>query len=141
MKNPINVLVVIDQTIERKGLSHLLNTLPAIAIVGEAASGKEAVDMARESHPDVILLNQELFQREGLNAIWRIWQDNPGTGILVLSASEKENQKSFDYTSGELRFAHQSAAPEELALVIQAMSSNGIKSYSYMPNYRLSGGA
>ena len=128
MKNPTNVLVVIDQTIERKGLSHLLNTLPAIAVIGEAASGQEAVHMARESHPDVILLNQELFQKEGPSAIWRIWQDNPGTGILVLSSSENENQNSFDYASGKLRFAHQSAAPEELALVIEAMSNNNAKS-------------
>ncbi|MDX1417138.1 MAG: response regulator [Candidatus Promineifilaceae bacterium] len=122
MKNPTNVLVVIDQTIERKGLSHLLNALPPIVVIGEAADGQEAVQMACESRPDVIIFNQELFQKDGPDPIWRIWQDNPGTGILVLSNNGQDELDSLDYKSAIVCFAPKNAAPEVLAQVIQAMT-------------------
>ena len=125
MKDPINVLVVIDQTIERKGLSHLLNALPSIAVVGEAVDGQEAVLMARESCPDVILIDQELFQKNGSDSIWRICQDNPGTSILLLSTSGAEEQIVLDYETGTLGFAQKSAAPEALAQLIEEMTSDG----------------
>ncbi len=128
MKNPINVLVVIDQTIERKGLSHLLNALPSIVVIGEAADGQEAVLMARESCPDVILIDQELFQKNGSDPMWRICQDNPGTNILLLSNSGAEEPIVLDYESGRLGFAQKSAAPEALAQLIQEMTSDGMRS-------------
>ena len=112
MKNPINVLVVIDHTIERKGLSHLLNALPSIAVIGEAAGGREAVLMARESCPDVIVIDQEMFQKNGPDPIWRICKDNPDTSILLLSNSGTDEQTLFDYEMGNLGIAQKSASPE-----------------------------
>lgn len=122
MKNPINVLVVIDQTIERKGLSHLLNALPSIVIIGEAANGQEAVQMAHESCPDTIILSQELFQKDGPDPIWRIWHDNPGTGILILSNNGEDGRDLLDYESGKLCFVQKNTAPEVLAQVIESMT-------------------
>ena len=119
LKNPINVLVVIDQTIERKGLSHLLNAMPSIAVIGEAANGQEAVQMAHESRPHVVLLDQDMFQKDGPAPIWRIWQDNPNTGILILSNSNGDGPVELDYGSGILCFTHKNATPEALAQVIQ----------------------
>lgn len=128
MKDQINVLVVIDQTIERKGLSHLLNALPSIAIIGEAADGQEAVLMVRESCPDVILIDQELFQKNGSDPTWRICQDNPGTSILLLSNSGADEEIVLDYETGALGFAQKSASPEALALQIQEMTRESARS-------------
>ena len=119
MENPINVLVVIDQTIERKGLSHLLNALPSITVIGEAADVYEAERMAYESCPDVILVNQELFQNGGLFHLWRICQGNPGTRILVLSDSSGDQSAASDYELDDLCFVKKNAAPEELTQIIQ----------------------
>ncbi len=127
MKNPINVLVVIDHTIERKGLSHLLNALPSIAVIGEAAGGREAVLMARESCPDVIIIDQEMFQKNGPDPIWRICKDNPDTSILLLSNSGTDEQTLFDYEMGNLGFAQKNAAPEALAQLIQEMTTDGTR--------------
>ena len=119
MEYPINVLVVIDQTIERKGLSHLLNALPSISVIGEAADGYEAERMASESGPDVILVNQELFQNGGLFHLWRICQGNPGTRILVLSDSSGDQSVASDFELDDLCFVKKNAAPEELTQIIQ----------------------
>ena len=119
--------MVIDQTIERKGLSHLLNALPSIAVVGEAVDGQEAVLMARESCPDVILIDQELFQKNGPDPMWRICQDNPGTSILLLSNSGTDEQILLDYETDNLRFAQKSAAPEVLAQLIQEMTRDSAR--------------
>ncbi len=120
MKN--HVLVINEQTVERKGLSYLLNAMPAIVVVGEAASGTEAVLMARTSRPDVILIDQKTFQKDGPGPLWRIWRENPGIAILVLYRLDSNMQKTLDFESGKLRFIHADSPSEELMRVIRQVS-------------------
>ena len=120
MKN--HVLVVNDQTVERKGLSYLLNMMPSILVVGEAANGQEAVLMARTSCPDVVLIDQKTFEKDGPGPIWRIWQENPGIAVLVLFSLDGPAQKALEFEPGKLCFVHKDAAPEELTQVIEEVS-------------------
>ncbi len=115
----IRVLVVANQTVARKGLSSLLNTLPSLIVVGEAASGQEALLMVRESRPDVVLMEHTVFQQEGPGPIWRIWQEEPGAAILVLCDGYGTAPSASDFDSGKLCFTNRDAAPEELRRVIR----------------------
>ncbi|NKQ36225.1 MAG: response regulator transcription factor [Chloroflexi bacterium] len=120
MKN--HVLVINEQTVERKGLSYLLNAMPAIVVVGEAASGTEAVLMARTSRPDVILIDQKTFQKDGPGPLWRIWRENPGIAVLVLYSLDDNTQKTLDFEPGKLCFIHEDSPPEELTRAIRQVS-------------------
>jgi DNA-binding NarL/FixJ family response regulator len=117
-----HVLVINEQTVERKGLSHLLNAMPAIVVVGEAASGTEAVLMARTSRPDVILIDQKTFQKDGPGPLWRIWRENPGIAVLVLYRLDSNMQKTLDFEPGKLCFIHADSPSEELSRVIRQVS-------------------
>ena len=119
-----HVLVINEQIIERKGLSSLLNAVPSIVVVGEAASGEEAALMARTSHPDVILIDQRTFQKDGPGPLWRIWRENPGIAVLVLYSLDGNTKKILDFEPGKLCFIHENSPPEELVRAIQEVNGN-----------------
>lgn len=110
------------QTVERKGLSSLLNSLPSLIVVGEAASGQEALLMVHTSQPDIVLVEQTIFQQEGPGPIWRIWREDPGIAILVLCDAAGPAQGPLEFDVGRLCFAYKDAAPEELSRVIYAVT-------------------
>ena len=118
MNNPIRVLVVNNHTIERKGLSSLLNAMSSLAVVGEAANGAEMVLMVHKSHPDIVLIDCDILQQEGANFVWRIWEEFPGIDVLILSRSE-DFQVTLELDSDKLSFAYKDLAPEELARTIR----------------------
>jgi len=124
VKNISQVLVVNNQIIERKGLSNLLNAMPSIVVVGEAASGEEAVMMAHESHPDVVLFDQNLIQQDGQTAMQHIWKDRPDTAILLLSDFDGDDQTLLGFKSDKVWFAQKDADPARLAVTIQEMTKN-----------------
>lgn len=125
MKSPSRILIVNDQIIERKGLSSLLNALPSITVIGEAATGEEAVMMAHESNPDIVLFDQELIQKDGQTAIQHIWQDQPNIAILLLSDSDGDDQTLLGFKSDRVWFAQKDAAPMLLAQMIHEMTRKG----------------
>jgi len=118
LNNPIRVLVVNNHTIERKGLSSLLNAMSSLAVVGEAANGAEMVLMVHKSHPDIVLIDCDILQQEGANFVWRIWEAFPGIDVLILSRSE-DFQVTLELDSDKLSFAYKDLAPEELARTIR----------------------
>ncbi|MBI5880368.1 MAG: response regulator transcription factor [Chloroflexi bacterium] len=86
---PLRVLVADDHRLFRQGLIGLLHTRPELArVVGEAASGREAVECARTLHPDVILLDIMMPDGDGLAAAHQIHEFLPSTAIVMLTASE-----------------------------------------------------
>jgi NarL family two-component system response regulator LiaR len=117
--NLIRVLVIDDHTVERMGLSALLNAVPDFTVVGEAANGIEALFMARESQPDIILVDQRVFHKEGLGTIWRIWQQNPNVTVLILCQSSEGMRAAADFDSGRLCFTRKDSATDDLAGVIR----------------------
>ncbi|NKQ36216.1 MAG: response regulator transcription factor [Chloroflexi bacterium] len=127
MQNLTRVLVVNEQTVERKGLSHLLNAAPSIAVIGEAASNDEAVLMARVSRPDVILIDQQIFHKDGPGSLWRIWRENPGIAVLVLYSLTGDVEKTFDFEPGKLHFIHKDSTPEELTRAIEKTNKKSRK--------------
>lgn len=82
---PLRILLVDDHPLVREGLQALLTSLPDMTIVGEAGDGEEAVTMALELQPDIILMDLHMPGVNGIEATRRIVGASPHIGILVLT--------------------------------------------------------
>ena len=81
----LRLLLVDDHPLVREGLRALLAALPDMTVVGEASNGEEAVVMALELQPDIILMDLHMPKQNGIEATRQIAQANPHIGILVLT--------------------------------------------------------
>ncbi|MEV5408324.1 response regulator transcription factor [Thermopolyspora sp. NPDC052614] len=86
----IRVLLVDDHPVVRMGLRGMLEADPGIVVVGEAGSGDEAVARARESSPDVILMDLRMPGGDGVSATRRILADHPDGKVIVLTTYEND---------------------------------------------------
>ncbi|MEE8318293.1 MAG: response regulator transcription factor [Dehalococcoidales bacterium] len=86
----IRVLIAEDHVLVREGLRTLIEAQPDIEVVAEATNGEEAVELTKEVHPDIILMDITMPKMNGLEATHLIKQDNPDTRILVLTMHESD---------------------------------------------------
>src|SRR6266699_6947916 len=82
----IAVLLADDHTVIRQGFRALLEAEQDIAIVGEAETGRQAVQLARKLHPDVVVMDIAMPLLNGLEATRQILKELPGTKVLILSS-------------------------------------------------------
>ncbi|CAG1010469.1 MAG: response regulator transcription factor [Anaerolinea sp.] len=87
----IHVLIADDHTLFRDGLRALLTSIAGIEVVGEAASGKEAVRLAVEHQPDVILMDIQMPDLNGIEATRQILRTSPHIGIVVLTMFQDDD--------------------------------------------------
>ncbi|MEA3232585.1 MAG: response regulator transcription factor, partial [Thermodesulfobacteriota bacterium] len=73
----ISILVVDDHTIVRQGLARLLEEQPDLSVVGQATNGREAVDLARELKPDIVIMDIAMPRMNGIEAAKRIHKHLP----------------------------------------------------------------
>jgi NarL family two-component system response regulator LiaR len=121
MNDTIQVLIADDHEIVRQGLKTLISTCPDMKVVGEAANGIEAVNKARQLRPDVILLDMLMPQKNGLEALVEIKEDNPEARVLVLTSFAEDEQILSAIKSGALGYLLKDSSPQELIQAIQAV--------------------
>ena len=85
------ILIADDHTLFRDGLRVLLASIPDIDVVGEAASGKEALNLAVELQPDVILMDIQMPDRNGIEATRQILHACPHVGIIMLTMFQDDD--------------------------------------------------
>ena len=85
MSRPIRLAIVDDQAVVREALAVMLDLDPDVDVVATAADGAQAVDMAEQVRPDVILLDLSMPGLDGLGALRLIHRDHPGITVLVLT--------------------------------------------------------
>ena len=117
----IRVLVVDDHTIVRDGICALLALAGDIEVVGEATNGSEALNMVRELHPDVVLMDIAMPIMGGLEATRRISREYPKTKVLVLTQYDDKEYVFPVIESGASGLISKAGASSELAVGIRAV--------------------
>ena len=123
MSRPIGVLIADDQPLVRAGLRMILEIEPDIDIVGEAADGDEAVTVAAETHPDVILMDVRMPHLDGLEATRRILRDRAdGPRVLILTTFDLDAYVYDALYAGASGFVLKDIAPEQLVEAIHVVA-------------------
>jgi DNA-binding NarL/FixJ family response regulator len=117
---PIRVLLADDHPVVRAGLTGMLAAEPDLVVVGEAGSGDEAVAMARELRPDVILMDLRMPAGDGVSAIGRIRAGLPAAKILVLTTFDTDADILRAVEAGAAGYLLKDLPRAELALAIRA---------------------
>src|SRR5260221_7700824 len=96
--NKITVLLVDDHSLVRRGFRRILEDETDLAVIGEASDGGEAVRLAKELQPQVIVMDCALPSMNGLDATRKILAANPATAVLMLSMHSEETwgHQAFD---------------------------------------------
>ncbi len=124
--NSIRVLIADDHAIVRDGVRALLALSDDITVVGEAANGQQAIELARSLAPDVILMDIAMPGLGGLEATLEIRKDNPQAKILVLTQYEDREYIRRFLKAGVSGYVLKKAAGSELTSAIRAVSRGGL---------------
>lgn len=119
MRDPISVLLVDDHAVVRQGLRVFLDAQPDLAVVGEAASGDEAVRLAEEHIPDVVLMDLVMPGMDGVEATRRIKQLTPRTQVIVLTSYHEDEHIFPALRAGALSYLIKDIAMDELANAVR----------------------
>lgn len=117
----IRVLIVDDHALYRRGLQTVLATEDGIDVVGEAADGNEAVDLAEETVPDVIVMDVGMPKRGGIEACRVIKQRIPSARIIMLTSSDDEENLFEAVRAGANGYLLKDVPPEEVAAGIRGV--------------------
>jgi len=128
----IRVLIADDQAMVRAGLATLLDSQPGLSVVGQAGDGQEAVLLARELKPDVVLMDIRMPVLDGLAATGRIVREHARDGpcnrpvrVVVLTTYDLDEYVYDALRAGACGFLLKHAPPEELLLGVRAAADGG----------------
>jgi DNA-binding NarL/FixJ family response regulator len=123
MTEPIRVLVADDHPIFRDGLAMLLASVDGIEVVGTAADGAEAVASALRLEPDVVVMDVQMPELNGVEATRRLAADVPSIGILVLTMSEDDGTVFAAIRAGARGYLVKGAEQEEIVRAVKAVAN------------------
>lgn len=118
----MRILIVEDHPMFRDGLFKMLETVEGFEVVGEAASGEEAVELAEQLKPTIILMDINLPKMSGIEATKRIVQSMPDVGILILTMYDDDSSVFSAMRAGARGYLLKEANRNEIVRAIQAVS-------------------
>lgn len=116
----IRILVADDHTLFRKGLRSLLEHQEGIEVVGEASTGPEAVTLAEELVPDVVLMDIKMPGLSGIEATKQILDENSHTGIILVTMYDDAESVFSGMRAGARGYVLKGADPQDLRHAIEA---------------------
>lgn len=120
MSDPIRVLIADDHPVVRQGLRGFLETYADITVIAEADNGAQAVALALEHVPDVILMDLLMPEMDGVEAIEQVLASSPATRILVLTSYTEDEYLLPAMRAGAVGYHLKDADPEDLVSAIRA---------------------
>ncbi|HXM60429.1 MAG TPA: response regulator transcription factor [Terriglobales bacterium] len=126
MSNKISVLLVDDHSLVRRGFRRILEDACDITVVGEASDGAEAVKLAEQLRPQLIVMDCALPGMSGLDATRRILHKLPGTAILMLSMHSEDTWVHQALDAGARGYILKSAVDMELVTAIRRVVAGEI---------------
>jgi DNA-binding NarL/FixJ family response regulator len=119
--SPASVLIADDHTLMRQGLRELCERLGGFTVVAEAASGAQAVELARTARPELILMDIIMPDVDGVEAIRRIMRENPTARIIALTMYRNEQYMLDAIRAGARGFLLKTVDARELITAMQAV--------------------
>ena len=110
----IKLMLVEDHVLTRIGLRVSLEKYPNIEVIAETANGREAVDLAKEKLPDLIIMDIGLLELDGVETTKRIKESFPNIKIIMLTSHESEREILASLASGADGYCLKDTAPEQL---------------------------
>ena len=125
MSTPIRILVADDHPVVRDGLVAVLGTQSDFAVVGEAANGVEAVERARRLKPDVVLLDLQMPELDGVAAIEQLRADDRTIGVVVFTAFDSDERIVSALRAGAQGYLLKGAPRDEIFRAIRVVHAGG----------------
>jgi len=117
----ITVLIVDDHELVRAGIRSLLSGVNGIKVIGEASSGEEAVKVAREKHPNVVLMDVRMPGIGGLEATRKLLRADPDIKVIALTVCDEEPFPSKLLQAGAAGYLTKGSALEEMVQAIHSV--------------------
>lgn len=121
----IRILVADDHALVREGIRYVLDSEPDFEVVAEAANGREAVDLALQHKPDVVVLDITMPEETGLSAAARLRDLLPSARVLLLSMHDQAEYVREGMKLGTHGYLLKESAGEELRAAIRAVFAGG----------------
>jgi two-component system, NarL family, response regulator LiaR len=123
----IRVLIADDHPVVRQGMNLFLGTQPDIEVVALAENGLQAVQLVEEFLPDVVLMDLNMPEQNGIEATKRIRAHSPHTQVVVLTSHVEDGMLFPAIKAGALSYLLKSASPEEIIDAIRAASRREVR--------------
>jgi DNA-binding NarL/FixJ family response regulator len=120
MSDPVRVLIADDHPLFRDGLAALLGASPDTELAGAAATGTEAVQLARQAQPDVVLMDLRLPGLNGIEATRQIVADSPHTAVVVLTMFDDDDSVFAALRAGASGYLLKGADQEQIRRAVHA---------------------
>ena len=117
----ISLLLVDDHDLVRAGIRRILEDDPNVRVIGEASTGEEAIEMVRNEHPDMVILDVNMPGIGGLETLRKLIQIHPGVRVIVVTVHTEEPFPSRMLEAGALGYLTKSCAVEEITQAIQSV--------------------
>ena len=123
--NPIQILIADDHPIFRDGLRRLLESEPNLKVVGEAADGRQAIDMVNTTKPDILLLDVAMPNLPGLEALRELSEAQAQVKVIILTASIERRQMLIALQLGARGIVLKESATQVLMKGIETVQAGG----------------
>jgi len=123
MEKKITVLLVDDHSLVRRGFRRMLDDESDMRVVGEASNGEEAIQLAKELHPQVVVMDCALPGMNGLEATRQILANHPGTSVLMLSMHSESTWVRQAIEAGAKGYILKNALDLELGSAIRKVAA------------------
>jgi DNA-binding NarL/FixJ family response regulator len=117
----LRILIAEDHPLYRKGMISLLQSIPEFEVVGEASTGEEAVARASQLQPEVILMDLQMPEVNGIEATRRILRESPNIRVLMVTLFEDDDSVFMALRAGARGYVLKDADEEEMVLSIRAV--------------------
>lgn len=135
MTESIRVLLVDDHALVREGLRAVLATKEGLEVVGEASSGAQGISLAKELHPDIVLMDITMAGMSGIEATEAITRLEPEVRVLGLTVHENPEYFSRMLAAGASGYVLKGATSDELVAAIRSVGLGGVYISSGIAGY------
>lgn len=120
----VRVLVADDHEVVLEGVRALIERQPDLEVCGLAANGREAVELAQKTKPDVVVLDMSMPELDGLDVIRLLKKTLPDTEVVVFSAHSSEEMVEEVFDAGAKSYIEKSEASQDLVTAIRSLAEH-----------------